>query len=91
MERFQSGQMGQTVNLLAMPSEVRILPSPPDDERISGPCGSNSGGRVTAFQAVGRGFESRLPLEIKIAHVAQSVEHFLGKEEVTGSSPVMSS
>jgi hypothetical protein len=24
------------------------------------------------------------------AHVAQSVEHFLGKEEVTGSIPVMS-
>ena len=29
MERFPSGQRGQTVNLLAMPSEVRILPSPP--------------------------------------------------------------
>jgi hypothetical protein len=26
-------------------------------------CGSNSVGRVTAFQAVGRGFESRLPLQ----------------------------
>ena len=25
------------------------------------------------------------------AHIAQQVEHFLGKEEVTGSSPVMSS
>ena len=25
-------------------------------------CGSNSVGRVTAFQAVGREFESRLPL-----------------------------
>ena len=25
------------------------------------------------------------------AHIAQVVEHFLGKEEVTGSSPVMSS
>jgi hypothetical protein len=25
-----------------------------------------------------------------LAHVAQSVEHFLGKEEVTGSIPVMS-
>jgi hypothetical protein len=28
-------------------------------------CGSNSVGRVTAFQAVGRGFESRLPLLIR--------------------------
>ena len=26
-----------------------------------------------------------------LAHIAQAVEHFLGKEEVTGSNPVMSS
>ena len=26
-----------------------------------------------------------------LAHIAQSVEHFLGKEEVTGSSPVVGS
>ena len=26
-----------------------------------------------------------------IAHIAQSVEHFLGKEEVTGSNPVVGS
>ncbi len=26
-----------------------------------------------------------------VAHIAQSVEHFLGKEEVTGSNPVMGS
>ena len=26
-----------------------------------------------------------------LAHIAQAVEHFLGKEEVTGSSPVMGS
>ena len=25
------------------------------------------------------------------AHIAQTVEHFLGKEEVTGSSPVVGS
>ena len=32
------------------------------------------------------------PDEVKVkAHIAQSVEHFLGKEEVTGSNPVMSS
>ena len=29
-ERFPSGQREQTVNLPAMPSKVRILPSPPD-------------------------------------------------------------
>ena len=45
--------------------------------------------RVTAFQAVGRGFESRLPLGG--AHVAQSVERILGKDEVTGSIPVVGS
>ena len=32
--------------------------------------------------------ESRLG---ELAHIAQTVEHFLGKEEVTGSNPVMSS
>jgi hypothetical protein len=59
--------------------------------------GSNSAGRVTAFQAVGRGFESRLPLIRKHylascqAHVAQLVEHILGKDEVTGSTPVVGS
>ena len=77
-----------------MSSEVRILPYPLK-------CGSNSVGRVTAFQAVGRGFEPRLPLEkarelvlkkfFVSADVAQLVEHFLGKEEVTGSIPVISS
>ena len=30
-------------------------------------------------------------LEVPIVHIAQSVEHFLGKEEVTGSIPVMGS
>ena len=32
-----------------------------------------------------------LPAPEASAHIAQSVEHFLGKEEVTGSIPVMSS
>jgi hypothetical protein len=29
------------------------------------------------------------PAEFWVAHIAQSVEHFLGKEEVTGSIPVV--
>ncbi len=53
-------------------------------------CGSSSVGRASASQAEGRGFESRFPLE-READVAQLVEHFLGKEEVTGSIPVISS
>ena len=52
-------------------------------------CGSSSVGRASAFQAEGRGFESRLPLIA--AYIAQAVEHFLGKEEVTGSTPVIGS
>ena len=46
--------------------------------------------RASAFQAEGRGFESRLPLN-NWAHVAQLVEHILGKDEVGGSSPLVGS
>src|SRR5215831_9394599 len=109
-----------------MPTEVRILPSPlSEKDRRTMICGSSSGGRARAFQARGRGFDSRLPLHSNyggeaargfaargagsggiggaergaaaraahgppgmLAHVAHSAEHFLGKEEVTGSNPV---
>ncbi len=47
--------------------------------------------RASAFQAEGRGFESRLPLIKSLAHVAQPVEHILGKDEVSGSSPLVGS
>ncbi len=55
--------------------------------------------RASAFQAEGRGFETRLPLHLGIppalegrrAHIAQSVERILGKDEVTGSIPVVGS
>ena len=70
--------------------------------------GNSSGARASAFQAEGRGFESRFPLHIKtrtfgsldinrktfintLAHVAQSVEHILGKDEVTSSILVVGS
>ena len=76
--------MGQTVNLLASPSEVRILLPPPKKS------GSSSVGRASAFQAEGRGFEPRLPLAF-LADVAQLVERFLGKEEVRGSNPLIGS
>ncbi len=86
-ERYRSGQTGQTVNLLAQPSEVRILPSPPPLPlaRVIGPTrerdgrtdvrrseqgrseqgqgGNSSVGRARAFQARGRGFEPRFPLQ----------------------------
>ena len=51
---YQSGQLGQTVNLLS----YDFLGSNPS----SPTCGSSSVGRAAAFQAAGRGFEPRLPL-----------------------------
>ena len=51
--------------------------------------------RASAFQAEGRGFESRFPLSnigddgTRDAQVAQSAEHILGKDEVGGSIPLL--
>ena len=56
MGKYQSGQMGQTVNLLAY-AFGGSNPSLPTKK-----CGSSSVDRALAFQAEGRGFESRLPL-----------------------------
>ena len=102
-ERFPSGQREQTVNLPAYAFGGSNPPlSTSDLQEVLAPWvgGNSSVGRARAFQARGRGFESRFPLHNpyratirewdKIwAHVAQSVEHFLGKEEVTGSNPVV--
>ena len=58
------------------------FPSPaPDTERDQTPVFCDVGGRDMI-----RGLT---PYDF--AHIAQSVEHFLGKEEVTGSNPVMGS
>ena len=50
-------------------------------------------GKTSAFQADDAGSipATRSKQGSGFAHIAQSVEHFLGKEEVTGSNPVMSS
>ncbi len=81
--RYRSGQTGQTVNLLGYPFGGSN-PSLPTRG-----CGSSSVGRASAFQAEGRGFESRFPLEIVLsAGVAQLVERQLPKLRVAGSSPV---
>ena len=75
---YQSGQMGQTVNLLSFdfggsnpsPPTRSAGPSPPPPRkdgsgalRRNENCGSSSVGRALAFQAKGRGFEPRLPLD----------------------------
>ena len=65
MGKYQSGQMGQTVNLLSfdfggsnpsLPTFLRL-------ERSLVFCGSSSVDRALAFQAEGREFEPRLPLQ----------------------------
>ena len=81
--------MGQTVNLLAY-AFGGSNPSLPTKRR----CGSSSVDRALAFQAEGRGFEPRLPLSLIFLYhrcYSSAVEHFLGKEEVPGSSPGNSS
>ena len=81
--KYQSGQMGQTVNLLAY-AFGGSNPSLPTKV-----CGSSSVGRALAFQAGGREFEPRLPLSF--CCYSSAVEHFLGKEEVASSSLANSS
>ena len=85
MGRYQSGQMGRAVNPLGRPFGGS---NPSLPIYVSG---NSSVGRATAFQAVSRGFESRFPLFSKgvDAHVAQSVEHVLGKDGVTSSNLVV--
>ena len=75
MGGYQSGQMGQTVNLLSF-DFGGSNPSPPtsvgewdlhhvDDVTICRRyqlCGNSSVDRALAFQAGGRGFEPRFPL-----------------------------
>ncbi len=70
--RYQSGQLEQTVNLSSydfegsnpsLPTHLKLLSSSFSKMTILyKTSGSSSVGRATAFQAVGRGFEPRLPL-----------------------------
>ena len=90
-ERYPSGQREQTVNL---PASAYGGSNPPLSIYIAMnqhvarfDAGIAQLVRASAFQAEGRGFESRRPL---VARVAQSVERVLGKDEVTGSIPVAS-
>ena len=73
-----------------MTSEVRILLPPQKQKKImlivQDTSGSSSFGRAKAFQALGGGFEPRLPLEK--CRCSSVVEHFLGKEGVTSSTLV---
>ena len=80
------------------PTEVRILPSPPyfDLARGAGiaqlverePSKLGVAGSNPVSRSSFRGPEAFRQAWMD-AHVAQPVEHFLGKEEVTGSIPVV--
>ena len=52
---------------------------------------ADDAGSIPATRSRYRGMLFWARLLLNLAHIAQSVEHFLGKEEVTGSNPVMSS
>ena len=51
---------------------------------LNGSSGSSSIGRAIAFQAIGREFDPRLPLNW-FCRCSSVVEHFLGREEVVSS------
>ncbi len=99
MEGFPSGQREQTVNLSAQPSEVRILPPPPKNTSYKYIIYAGiaqlvehqpSKLRVASSSLVSRSKKSKLVLQ-QVAHIAQLVERILGKDEVTGSNPVVGS
>ena len=93
--RWLSGQKHQTVNLtvyayVGSNPALPIIYKMKSYIKLSFNAGVAQLARASAFQAEGRGFESRLPL-VNSAHVAQSVEHILGKDEVVGSNPIVGS
>ena len=96
-EGFPSGQREQTVNLPAYAFEGSN-PSPSTNSAIDHR-GNSSAGRASAFQAECHGFESRFPLQRRSAegtrdpkaHLAQLVEHVLGKDEVISSILIVGS
>ena len=103
--RYPSGQRGQTVNLLAHAFGGSNPPLPTNCGNSSaverqpsklGVAGSNpvsrstvTGGACTAWTAGGLS-EMRVAVDFN-AHVAQSAERVLGKDEVSGSIPDMGS
>ena len=95
-ERFPSGQREQTVNLSA---NAFGGSNPPLSTILWIGTESNAGiaqlARASAFQAEGRGFESRFPLHDCNGAInrprSSGVERFLGKEEVIGSNPIVGS
>jgi hypothetical protein len=88
--RYPSGQRGQTVNLLAdaFGGSNPPLPTTSRDEEV---CGNSS---AVERQPSKLGVAGSNPVSRSMtteAHVAQSAERVLGKDEVSGSIPDMGS
>ena len=96
--RYPSGQRGQTVNMLA---NAFGGSNPPLPTTVWGPCqglhGDRTGGNSSAVerQPSKLGVAGSNPVSRSTnaadAHVAQSAERVLGKDEVSGSIPDMGS
>ncbi len=83
-ERFPSGQREQTVNLSADAFGGSNPPLSTDSFKM---CGNSS---AVELQPSKLGVAGSNPVSRSLsAHVAQSAEHVLGKDEVTGSIPVV--
>ena len=92
MGEFQSGQMGQTVNLLLVASVVRIHPLPPQTPRHFVPRLNlklkMENGKLSVFHSQFSTFHFQF--SIFPGGIAQLGECLTGSQEVTGSSPVIS-
>ena len=82
--RYPSGQRGQTVNLLAYAFGGSNPPLPTIVTRAAWPA------RLVGGLSPARVGRARVA-EFAYAHVAQTAERVLGKDEVSGSSPDMGS
>ena len=93
----RSGRCGCSSTVEPQPSKLMTrvrVPSPaPLSIGFSGIAGNVSGRKIRDQQLFRNQYPASLRVQVqgRIAHIAQLVEHFLGKEEVTGSTPVMSS
>ena len=87
MDGFPSGQRGQTVNLLAMPSKVRILPHPLFYFNIAGWSSLEArrahNPKVTGSNPV----PATRQLGLMYAQLAQLVEQWTENPRVSGSIP----
>ena len=93
--RYPSGQRGQTVNLLAYAFGGSNPPLPTTSNRAWPGTGKRGNSSAVERQPSKLGVAGSNPVSrsrlCRIAHVAQSAERVLGKDEVSGSIPDMGS